>query len=262
MRINIQRIAYAMLILSLFVGENVFAANRGDQVVVEGDRLTVHTEGVPLGELLTVIENMTGIQFAFDELTAAKKIFLDFNGLDLSEGIKKIVRPLSFAAIYDGTGKLRKVIILGRWKGSGMEVPRQEGNDFPGGPKPGPSDSIFFTPQSDSSSSAEFKGPPSGKRPVDLNESPVDTAYSSTTPPNTQDELPEDLPIPRIASSVHLPIPDSEGVPVEGPPVGKADSGSTPPDSQQDSQDEIGENLPIPGVTSPDHVPIPDYEGL
>jgi len=146
------------------------------------------------------------------------------------------------------------VIILDRWKGSGIRVPREGGNDSPRGPKPGPSDSISLTPKGSFDSSGASKAPPLGTAPVYFDGPPVDKAHSGSSPPDTQDDIPEGLPVPSVAGSVHLPIPDSKGAPVEIPPVGKADSGGTPPDSQ----DEIPENLPIPGLASSEYLPIPD----
>jgi len=59
-RLRMQRIAYGMLILSLFFGGNVFAANSANPVKIDGDRLSVYAEGTTLGELLMLVEDMTG----------------------------------------------------------------------------------------------------------------------------------------------------------------------------------------------------------
>jgi len=253
-----KHIVFAMLVLSIFISGDLCAANGANPVVVDDHRLSVHAEGIALGELLIAIEEKTGVQFTFDELVATKEIFLDFEGLPLSEGIKKIVRPLSWATIYDDMGKLRKVFILERWKGSGMTEPLEETTGSAQASRVDLRDSLSFPPKRDSNSSGESKGPPAGRGPVYSDDSPVDKAHSEGGPPNKQDEIPEDLPVPSVASSIHVPIPDSKGAPVEVPPVGKADSGGTPPDSQ----DEIPENLPIPGVASSDHLPIPGSGSL
>lgn len=242
------RITLTILLLSVFMSGDLWAASGANPVGVHGDRLSVHAEGMALGELLMVVEDMTGVQFTFDELVAEKKIFLDFEGLPLSEGIKKIIYPLSYAAIYDDIGKLRKVIILGPWKDSGERARMEMGNESPQSPRGGPLGSISFKPKGDSYSSKTSQGRPLVKRPVQFD------APSGNGPPNTQNKIPEDLPVPSVEGSGHLPIPDSEGASVEVPPVGKADSGGTPPDSR----DEILEDLPIPGVAASDHLPIPD----
>ena len=252
MRLGIKHTVFAMLVLSVFISGDLCAANRTNLVVLDGDRISVHTEGMSLGELLIAIEEKTGVQFRFDELVATKEIFLDFEGLPLSEGIKKIIHPHSWATIYDNTGKLRMVIILGPWEGSGTEVRREEGGDSPEDLKAGPSDSISNTPRGNFDRHRASKGPPLGKGPVYV-DAAMDKAHSCDRPANTQNKIPEDLPVPSVAGSVHLPIPDSKGASVEVPPVGKADSGGTPPDSQ----DEIPENLPVPGVASSEHLPIP-----
>jgi hypothetical protein len=253
MRLGIKRIVFAMLVLSVFISGDLCAANAANPVRVDGDRLSVHAEGMSLGELLIAIEEKTGINFRFDELMTGKKVFVDFEGLPLSEGIKKIIYPLNCAAIYDETGKLRRVVILDRWKGSGTKTPRKEVIGSPEGPKPGLLDSIHFTPKENSHSSGASKGPAPGKGTVYF-DAPMDKAHSGDGSTNTEDEIPEDLPVPSVAGSVHLPIPDSKGASVEVPPVGKVDSGGTPPDSQ----DEIVEDVPVPGVAASDHVPIPD----
>jgi hypothetical protein len=258
MRLRIKHIVFAMLVLSIFVSGDLCAANGANPVVIDGDRLSVQAEGMALGELLIAVEEKTGVQFRFDELVATKEVFLDFEGLPLSEGIKKIIHPLSWAAIYDDTGRLRRVFILERWKGSGMTEPREERDGSAQAPRVGLTDSIAFPPKRDSNSSGESKASPPGKGPVYSGDSPVDKSQSEDGSPNKQDEIPEDLPVPIVAGSIHVPIPDSKGAPVEIPPVGKEDSGGTPPDSQA----EIPENLPIPGTASSDHLPIPGSGGL
>ena len=65
-----------MLLLGVLVSGYLWAANAANPVVVDGDRLTVHAEGTSLGELLTTVENMTGIQFTFGDLVWERKIFL------------------------------------------------------------------------------------------------------------------------------------------------------------------------------------------
>ena len=253
MRLRIKHSVFAMLILNVLVGANLWAANSAHTVDVDGDRISVHAEGMSLGELLMVVEDKAGVQFRFDELVTTKEVFLDFEGLPLSEGVRHIIHPLSWAMIYDVTGKLRKVIILERWKGSGMDIPRRGRNGPLEGSKREPLDSVLFAPKGSSESFRPSKGPSLGKRPVYPDDSPVDKAHSRGKLPTTQNEMPERLPVPSVAGSLHLPIPDSKGAPVEVPPVGKADSGGTPPDSQ----DEIPENLPVPGVASSEHLPIP-----
>lgn len=248
MRLGIKRIVFAMLVLSVFISGNVCAANGANPVRVDGDRLSVHAEGMFLGELLTVIEDMTGVQFTFDELVATDKIFLDFKDLPLTKGIKKIIYPHSYARIYDKTGKLRKVIILGRWKDSGVRARMERGNESPQSLRAGPLGSISFKPKGDSYSSTTSQGRPLVKRPVQFD------APSGNGPPNTQNKIPEDLPVPSVEGSGHLPVPDSEGAVMEPLPVGQASPEGRPPNIR----DEILEDLPIPGVAASDHLPIPD----
>jgi len=254
MRPGILRITLGILVLSLFVTGDLWAANGASPVGVHGSRVSVHAEGMSLGELLMLVEDLTGVQFRFDESVAERKVFLDFKGLPLSEGIKRMIFPLNCAAIYDDRGNLRKVIILDRWKGSGIRVPREGGNDSPRGPKPGPPDLISFTTKGSSDSSGESKGPTLRKGPIYFDGPPVDKVYSGDRPPNTQNKIPEDLPVPSVEGSGHLPVPDSEGAVMEPLPVDQASPEGRPPNTR----DEMLEDLPIPGVASSEHLPIPD----
>ena len=178
MRLGMKHIVFAMLVLSIFISGDLCAANGANPVVVDDHRLSVHAEGIALGELLIAIEEKTGINFRFDELMTEKKVFVDFEGLPLSEGIKKIIFPLNCAAIYDDTGKLRKVIILGRRKGSGMPGPLEETTGSTQAPRVDLRDSLSFPPKRDSNSSGESKGPPPGKGPIYPDGPPVDTVHS------------------------------------------------------------------------------------
>lgn len=244
MRLRIQQNALVMLVVGILVGGHLRAATGGNTVEVDGDRLSVHAEGVALDELLAVVEEMTGVEFTFTGSVATKKIFVDFNGLPLSEGIKKIVNPLSCAAVYDNTGKLRRVVILGQWKGSSARAPREGRDDPPDGRKMAPS-----TEPRASDTPVAPKRPPLRKRPVHLGSSTPDTtpskdegqdrqeqatedpsgerAYGGEGPPKSQAESLEGPPTAEVPD--HPPPPDSGDAPAEGPPVDRAYSMDGPP---------------------------------
>jgi len=227
------------LVLSVSVSGDLWAASSSNPVEVEGDRLSVHAEGMGLGDLLMAVEDMTGVQFTFDELLATEEIFLDFKGLTLLEGLRKIIYPLSYAAIYDDKGKLRRVIILGQWKGSGMEVHREEASDSPGGPAPSLSEAISFRPKEGLDNSSSRKRSPSKKRPIQFDDAlenrersmdgppgqhdqvtegpPLDKPYSVDGPPKTQNE--KLTGHPDAESTDHLTPADFGGSPTDGPPL-------------------------------------------
>ena len=246
MRLKITHVAFAMLLLVVFANGDLCPTHGANPVVVDGNLLTVHAEGMSLGELLMVVEDMTGVQFAFNELIATEKIFLDFKGVPLPEAIKKIVRPLSFAAIYDGTGKLRKVIILGRMNDSGMEEKGDSAEVLPRNLSEG----ITFTPEEGLDNAESSKGYLSEKGPVQSNGAhekrrhPVDgpqesqnqemegpppnKTYSVYRPPNTQNQIVEELP--DAGSTDHPPPTDNRKPPMDGPPLDRPYLIDGPPD--------------------------------
>jgi len=243
MKLRMQRIAYAMLILSFFVGGNVFAANGLNPVQFDGNRLSVQVEGILLGELLMAVEDLTGVQFTFDELVAMEKIFVDFRGLPLSEGIKRMIFPLNCAAIYDDTGRLHKVVILGQWKDAATSRPLKGKSDSPGAPKAAPSDLISLIPKGGSDNSTPPKSTPSEKSPIGSSGPPVDKPYSMDQPPNRNDQVMEGPPVRRAYSSNRKS--DTEDQKLEGPP----DVGSSDPqpslDSKPDSKGPLMDGPPV-----------------
>jgi len=252
MKLGIKHIASMALLLNIFVSGYLWAANSSNTVEVEGDRLSVHAEGMALGDLLMAVRDMTGVQFGFVGSVGQRKIFLDFEGLPLSEGIKKIILPSSFAAIYDEAGKLRRVLILETWKGSGMNAPREEESDPHESPQPGRRRILYSTRSGNSDGSELLKSSPLGKGAVHLDGTPVDRANSEKGSPDREDQVmdgppvdrrylvsgpqnpqEEKLEVPPDEGSTNSPVPpgsDSEGVLTEGPPLDRPYAVDGPPD--------------------------------
>jgi len=228
-RLRMQRIAYAMLILSLFFGGNVSAANSANPVKIDGDRLSVHVDGMTLGELLVVVEEKTGVQFGCDEVVASEKIYLDFTGLPLSEGIEKIIYPWNSAAIYDDTGKLRRVIILGRGKDAGLNAFREGARDFRKTPQPGRSETVSFTRKGDSKRPGASKNHSVRKGPPYVEGPPMDKPDSIDGPPKQGGQVMEGPPLDR-AYAVDGP-PNQESLKSEGPPDAGKSGGTPAPDA-------------------------------
>lgn len=245
MRLRIIQSALVILAVGILVGGHPWALSGGNTVEVDGDRLSVHAEGIALDELLAVVEELTGVEFTFTGSVATKKIFLDFIGLPLAKGIKKIVHPLSCAAVYDDTGKLRRVVILGEWKGSATQAPREGGDEPPGsGRRMAPS-----TEPRGSDTPIAPRGLPMRKRPARLGTSSPNTGssrdekldgqeqtmegsssertYAGDGPPKSESELPEGPPNAEVPD--HPPPPDSGDAPMEGPPMDRAYSMDGPP---------------------------------
>lgn len=216
-------------ILGLFVSGGVGAANAESPVEVNGGRISVHADGIPLGELLTAVGAMTEVQFGFNESMAEEKVFVDFEGLPLPQGIKKIINPFNRAEIYDDTGKLCKVVILDRWEGSGLRVTREGGK---GAPESHPSDTVLSAPRRRSDTSVESKVPPLVKRLGHDDSTPQGRSKSGDGPRKSQDRGMEGPPLdtpyvvngPPVNQRKAMDGPPKVGVPDNPPP---ADSGSS-----------------------------------
>lgn len=244
MKPRIKHIVFVLLILCVFA----WAAYGSDWLKVNGNLISVHADGMALGEVLAAVEDMTGIYFRFDESQGEKKVSLDFEGLPLSEGIKKIIRPLNSAMIYDGMGQLRSVIIIPRWNGLETRTSREEGRSFLTRPQLGQSDlSTSITGSSDTLSGN--KNRPSGEGPVhskahpkkadaadepsDRQDSvmdgpPLGRAYVMDGPPSTQGQTSEKAP--SGGSSDNPPPSDPVVSPTDGPPLDRPYEVDGPPD--------------------------------
>jgi hypothetical protein len=114
-----RHICFVAIVLIAFLSGIGLASNGSEaalNVAIVGERISVRAMGVPLGELLEMIERETGIQFEVDEGILEEKIFVDLTDLPLSEGIKKILPALNHAILYGPSGKIRRVVLIGRAK--------------------------------------------------------------------------------------------------------------------------------------------------
>jgi len=152
---------------------------------------------------------------------AKRKIFLDFKGVPLSEGIKKMICPLSYAAIYDDMGKLRKVVILGRWKGSSMSTAGEEKVDSTEALTINLLEGISFSSKEGLDNSSPGKRARSRKRPIQFDGALENRERSMDGPPDRYDQVTEGPPLSRPYS-------------VDGPPKTQKEKLTGPPDSGGD----------------------------
>jgi hypothetical protein len=213
-------------ILGLFVNGGGWAASRTNPVEVDGDRLSAHADGIPLGELLTAVGAMTGVQFAFDESMAEEKVFVDFEGVPLPQGIKKIINSFNRAEIYDDAGKLCKVVILGRWEGSGVRVTREGGKGAPEFRRPG---TVPSASKEGSDIPAASKVPRLVKRTAGYHSPPLDRSNSGDGPKKSQDQGTEGPPLNRPYLVDGPPV--DQGKAMEGPPKVEVPDNPPPADS-------------------------------
>ena len=106
---------FALVLISIYLIINVQApsASTTARVDYDGKRLSVHADGVALGELLSMVEKQTGVRFSYDDSLAETIVYANFENNVLADGIKRILSQLNHAIVYDGSGDIRTVLIVG-----------------------------------------------------------------------------------------------------------------------------------------------------
>ena len=149
---------YAGFALLIFLVSFCIGSVFSDNVRIEGDRISIQVEGIELGELLKLIEDKTGIELELNNSLSGEKISINFEELSISEGIKKIINTLNYAAIYDPNDMTGKVIIVGSNSNTSTMNPAKVINLaeeeisvplFLGEPTPGAEEGIAQTPSLD-----------------------------------------------------------------------------------------------------------------
>lgn len=230
-----KHIAFALLVVSLSIGGGLLVANEANRVEVDGDRLSVRAEGMGLGDLLMAVEEVTDVQFVFDGLVTEKKVFLDFEDLPLSEGIKKMIFPLSCAMIYDEMDKLRKVVILGRGKDSGARERREAEDGSSESSRLGSLHTVPFTQQGGSDTSTTSKVQPLRREPLQFHDPAADKKKAKDGPPVRQEQAIGGPPLNKPYSVDGPPKTQSEESP--GPPDGGSSDNPPPPDPDDSPTD-------------------------
>ena len=193
---------FVTVVLLAFLWRIGLASNGSEaspNVAIAGDRISVQAMGVPLGDLLEVIERETGIQFEVDEGILEEKIYVDLADIPLSEGLKKILPSLNHAILYDPSGKIRRVVLLGQGKASGM----------------------ISTKRDDDSSVSSDRGSYSGGR----------VAQSEASPKGSEPKKPAVEGPPGAESIKHQKPPGSDIPVMKGPPTEDVIQRNPPPGS-------------------------------
>jgi hypothetical protein len=208
MRSFTKKAVLALALCGLMAAVNAWALKDANTVRAREGRLSVHVQGLPLGELLEAVKQETGINFLVDASLKNKKVFLSFRGLELLEGIKRIVQHLDSVFIYDSSGRLNMVYLLGT---DGVPTTKPAvradpatatGQTTPSGRPRGPA----VKGRALSADSAGVDGPP------------MDRAYEGKGPPSHLDRRGSGPPKKKPG--------DREGPPTSGP---KENSGDGPP---------------------------------
>jgi hypothetical protein len=217
-------------------------------VTISGERIWVQAMGVPLGELLEAIEQETGIQFEVDEGILQEKIFVDLTDLPFSEGIKKILPSLNHAILYGPSGKIRKVVLIGQGKASGMISIKKDDDSSKDSDRS--SHSGGRVAQSEASpkgsepkkpavegppgaGSIKYQKPPGSDIPV-MKGPPTEDVIKRKPPPGSDTAIIKGPPTEDIIKQ--RPPPGSDITVREGPPEGEPPPPTGPPGSDQPSE--------------------------
>ena len=115
-------LVFIIILSGLFVPKDCWAVSTAEAIEFDGNRLSLCAKGIPLGELLTSVSKITGIEFKCDDLVRNKKIWLDLKAVPLSDAISRIVSHLNSVIVYDTSGKPVMVHVLHRSMDSKAEV--------------------------------------------------------------------------------------------------------------------------------------------
>jgi hypothetical protein len=77
---------------------------------LDDGRLTLTAEGVPLGTLLREILEETNLELKIHENHLKQPIYVRFQSLPLNEAIKRIMRGISHACLFDSDSNVEKII--------------------------------------------------------------------------------------------------------------------------------------------------------
>ncbi|MDY6837588.1 MAG: hypothetical protein SWH78_06415 [Thermodesulfobacteriota bacterium] len=78
----------------------------------DNGRLSLNSEGTPLGTLVQKLHEKTKLAFIIQENLLEHPISVRFQSLPLNEAVKRILRGVNYACIFDINGNLEKIITV------------------------------------------------------------------------------------------------------------------------------------------------------
>jgi hypothetical protein len=111
--------------LAGFVATGVYAAEKGPEIAIIDNKLSVSADAIPLGRLLRLLDRATGMQSKVPPELANRNLSIRFSGLSFDDGVKKIFQGQPFDyVVVQGQG----IIVTAISQGSGSEpVPAYAG---------------------------------------------------------------------------------------------------------------------------------------
>ena len=111
---------FTFVLVSIFfvINPQSPVASTTTDVKYDGKRLSVQASGIPLEQLLSMVEKQTGIHFSYDDLLAETNVYANFENNSLADGVRRMLLQFNYAAIYDESGHIKTVWIVNRKRGS------------------------------------------------------------------------------------------------------------------------------------------------
>ena len=118
MSTKIHWLTFVFIATCFIINPQSSTASTSADVKYDGKRLSVHASGVPLEQLLSMVEKYTGIEFSYDDLLAKTNVYANFENNSLDEGVRRILLQFNYAVIYNGSGHMRTILVLDRRRAS------------------------------------------------------------------------------------------------------------------------------------------------
>jgi len=108
-------------------------AERGFHVECDSDYIAVDIKEVPLKDLLSLVQEQSGIWFRGDETLLKRSVTIQFDKMTMTDGLKRILLSVNHAMVFDKAGKLRGIVLVDAGKGprSGAEAVAADGRGDP-----------------------------------------------------------------------------------------------------------------------------------
>ena len=198
-KITVVSVVICGIYLSIF--SPLFAGGGTVDLSIEGDTLSVNLKAIPLKDILEKLEKEKGIWCRGDESVLGERISVQFTGLSLEGGMKRILASMNYSLLFDKESRLIGVIVVGK---SGSAGQGKERKTF--------ADRLTHTSKNSEGRAAggsDFKVvqdfPPSGKSrtmsietkivknslpPENPNAKPIDTKIVKNSPPPEKTNVP------------------------------------------------------------------------
>ena len=207
----------------------------------DGKRLSVRSDGVALEQVLSLVEEQTGVRFSYDTISAETIVYANFENNTLADGIKRILSQFNHAMVYDGSGHIRTVLVLDRQMAS-LQRHRNQGEVN----LPQPVDDVPENDISDNDVSAAIHDEETEVLSV---QTPGQRPDGHLSPPGGEPSLPSEVP---PGAEIQSPLP---------PPLLDQGSESNPSSntedqvfSQSDDQTDDQNRVPDDNVSGPPDV--------